>query len=91
MDLVFSPRLGDERNWRRELVVRIGKLEYGPYTLMMWTTSGARRGEARDRSGRVVWSGACSTVPTPLRAFAVAAGLCTESGVSDIEPPDWLK
>ena len=91
MKLTFSPRLGDENNWRREVVVRIDNVDLGPYTLTMFTTADGRHGEARAPSGKVVWKGSCSSKPTPLRAFAVASGLCDESGNSEIAPPAWLK
>jgi hypothetical protein len=92
MKLTFSPRLGDHMNWRREVVVRVNGTDLGPYTLTMFTANGIRHGEARHPSGKIAWKGKCSPEPTtPLRAFAVAAGLCDEEGNSEITPPAWLK
>ena len=80
-------------------------VEHGPFWLAMATKNEPKKdefgvpvkgpeyrfGEVRDAGGKTLWTGRVGANATPLRAFAVAAGLCDADGNSEIAVPDWLK
>jgi hypothetical protein len=80
-------------------------IEHGPFWLKMQTQHAAKKdefgveykgaafrtGEILAPGGKQVWSGKIGSDATPLRALAVAAGLCDADGNSEIPIPAWLK
>ncbi len=102
MDLRFGSRAGNHETWSRTLVVRVVEAkdddstavtEHGPFLLTMETreeTGEKKRYGAVHLAGVKVWSGTLPKGPPPTRAFAMAAGLCDESGGSGFAPPAWV-
>ena len=103
LELRFTTRLGDEKNFERGLTITDSEGRELDFHLTMRATARGRLGTIRKASrretldgkkvldpvGAPVWEGLLPEGPPPTRAFALAAELCDENGGTDLPLPSW--
>lgn len=104
MDLKFTTRRGSEKAFERGLCLTDDEGRERLFYLVMRTANDkARIGEIfrgrRNHDGTIlpadasnpVWKGELPEGPPPTRAFAVAAGLCDDTGNTNLPLPSWVR